>query len=175
MIGAEGERGVAGADDTVMSGTIEAVFVSLGGSGCRGSFVSTVTAATAGACTRAGVCARLGRVLVPGGVRPEEDEGLGDTAGFGERGRLLGVAGEEALFLALTFGLASVFVLVTDWDCLFFSTFSLDRALFSFSFSRSLSFFSFFFFSNGVELRLCCRCVMSGVLAETLQRSALCW
>ncbi len=28
---------------------------------------------------------------------------------------------------------------------------------------------------TSVELRLCWRCVMSGVLAETLQRSALCW
>lgn len=32
-------------------------------------------------------------------------------------------------------------------DCLFFSTFSFVRALLSFSFSRSLSFFSFLFLS----------------------------
>lgn len=42
---------------------------------------------------------------MPGGVRPEDEGGLGDTAGLGERGRLLGVAGDEALFLALRFGL----------------------------------------------------------------------
>lgn len=42
---------------------------------------------------------------MPGGVRPTDEGGLGDTAGLGERGRLLGVAGDEALFLALIFGL----------------------------------------------------------------------
>lgn len=42
---------------------------------------------------------------MPGGVRPEDEGGLGDTAGLGERGRLLGVTGDEALFLALRFGL----------------------------------------------------------------------
>lgn len=42
---------------------------------------------------------------MPGGVRPEDEGGLGDTAGLGERGRLLGVAGDEALFVALRFGL----------------------------------------------------------------------
>lgn len=117
-------------------------------------------------------------------------------------------------------------------DCLFFSTFSLLRALFSFSFSRSFSLFSFLFLSifvrqehnsdinfltfwwstgqrhrlkaikskqvrailqkvqkyltlstslwwivklTGVELRLCCRWVMSGVLDVTLQRSEQRW
>lgn len=38
------------------------------------------------------------------GVRPEEEEdgGLGDTAGLGDRGRLLGGAGEETRPLGLT-------------------------------------------------------------------------
>lgn len=59
---------------------------------------------TEGGCTRAGVCARRGRVLDVEGVRPEEDvdEGLGDTAGLGDRGRLLGGAGEETRLLGLT-------------------------------------------------------------------------
>lgn len=59
---------------------------------------------TAGGCTRAGVCARRGRVLVPGGVRPEVDvdRGLGDMAGLGDRGRLLGGAGEETRLFGLT-------------------------------------------------------------------------
>lgn len=62
-----------------------------------------MTVLTAGACTRAGVCARRGRVLVAG-VRPEEevDGGLGDTAGLGDRGRLLEGAGEETRLLGLT-------------------------------------------------------------------------
>ncbi len=42
---------------------------------------------------------------MPGGVRPADEGGLRDTAGLGERGRLLVVAGDEALFLALIFGL----------------------------------------------------------------------
>lgn len=62
-----------------------------------------MTVLTEGACTRAGVCARRGRVLVVVGVRPEEevDGGLGDTAGLGDRGRLLGGAGEETRLLGL--------------------------------------------------------------------------
>lgn len=75
------------------------LFVSLGVLAWPGSFVSTATAATAGGCTRAGVWARLGRVLVPGGVRPE-DEGV-----LGERGRLLDGAGDDCLFLGFVFGL----------------------------------------------------------------------
>lgn len=43
--------------------------------------------------------------------------------------------------------LGSGLCLMLGRDCLFFSTFSLVRALFSFSFSRSLSFFSFLFLS----------------------------
>lgn len=117
----------------------------------------------------------MGLVLVPGGVRPEDEGVLEDTVGLGERGRLLGVAGDDVLFLGFIFELLSVVVLVMDSDCLFFCTFSLVKALFSFMFSLSLSFFSFFFFSSGAELRLGWRCVMSGVLAETLQRSVLCW
>lgn len=63
-----------------------------------------MTVLTAGACTRAGVCARRGRVLVAGGVRPEEevDGGLGDKAGPGDRGRLLEGTGEETRLLGLT-------------------------------------------------------------------------
>lgn len=63
-----------------------------------------MTVLTEGGCTRAGVCARRGRVLVVGGVRPEEevDEGLVDTPGLGDRGRLLGGAGEETRLLGLT-------------------------------------------------------------------------
>lgn len=41
---------------------------------------------------------------MPGGVRLEEelDGGLGGTAGLGDRGRLLGGAGEETRLLGLT-------------------------------------------------------------------------
>lgn len=68
----------------------------------------------AGGCTRAGVCARLGRLLVPGGVRPEVemDGGLGDMAGLGDRGRLLGGAGEETRLLGLTFALKKIQVCI---------------------------------------------------------------
>lgn len=59
---------------------------------------------TEGGCTRAGVCARRGRVLPVEGILPEEeaDRGLGDTAGLGDRGRLLEGAGEETRLLGLT-------------------------------------------------------------------------
>lgn len=126
----------------------------------------------------------MGRVLVP---EPEAGGGVFLPAGVleapagtsGDRGRLFGAAGDGGLFLGfgvLVSGLDLWMVVVGDAVCLFFCTLSLVSAFFSFSFSRSLSFFSFFFLSTGVEFRRRWRCVMSGVLAEeTLQRSAALW
>lgn len=177
------EGGVTGAEDTTMAGTLLEFFFSSGVSGCWGSWpVSTVTAVTVWGCTLAGVWARLGRVLVPGGgvflpVGVLEAAAFAGTSG--DKGRLLGAAGDGGLFLGfgvLVSGLDLWFRLVGDAVCRFFCTFSFVRAFFSFSFSLSLSFFSFFFLSTGVEFRLRWRWVMSGVLAEeTLQRSALLW
>lgn len=74
-------------------------------SGCWGSWpVSTVTAETAWGCTLAGVWARFGRVLVPGGGGVFLPEGVfaAPAAGTnGDRGRLLGAAGDGGLFLGL--------------------------------------------------------------------------
>lgn len=124
--------------------------------------------------TLAGVRALLGRALgVEGLGRPEGGLGLGETAGQGEEGLPLGVEGELGRCLDKGLGLGSGLCLMLGKDCLFFRTLSLERAFFSFSFSRSLSFFSFFFLSMGVESRL--RWVMSGVLEVTLQRSEQRW
>lgn len=164
-----------------MAGTLPEVFFSSGVSGCWGSWlVSTVTAATVWGCTLAGVWARLGLVLVPGGGVFLPVGVLAAAAGTkGDNGRLLGAAGDGGLFLGfgvLVSGLDLWVIVVGDAVCLFFCTFSFVRALFSFSFSLSLSFFSFFFLSTGVEFRRRWRWVMSGVLAEeTLQRSAVFW
>lgn len=115
-----------------------------------------------------------GGVFFPAGVLEAAAAGTS-----GDSGRLFGAAGDGGLFLSfgvLASGLDLWMVVEGDVVCLLFCTLSLLRALFSFSFSRSLSFFSFFFLSTGVEFRLRCRWVMSGVLAEdTLQRSALLW
>lgn len=53
------------------------------------------------------------------GVRPEEEEdgGLGDTAGLGDRGRLLGGAGEETRPLGLTLVLKKKRTRETSKDC----------------------------------------------------------
>lgn len=180
MLGAEGvapdttggliDGGETIAEETTMAGTVEEIFFSSGTSGCWFSLpVSTVTVVTAWGCTLAGVCARLGRVLVP------EPEVGGATNG--DRGQLLGVAGDGGLFLGfwvLVSGLDLWMVAVGDVVSLFLCTLSFASAFFSFSFSLSLSFFSFFFLSTGVVLIRRCRCVMSGVLAdESLQRSAV--
>lgn len=154
------EGALVGAPDTDMAGTLAVLLAASGVSGRLASFlVSTVTAETVCGGILAGVWERLGRVLAPDEVRPV-DGGLGlvleVVVGQGERGLLLEGPGDEVLFLGLT-ALSSVFVLGMERDCLFFIPFSFVRALFSFSFSLSLSFFSFVFFSAGVEWRLCWR------------------
>lgn len=70
-------------------------------SGCWGSWpVSTATAVTVWGCTLAGVWARLGLVLVPGGGVFLPVGVLEAAAGTkGDKGRLLGAAGEGGLFL----------------------------------------------------------------------------
>lgn len=137
--------------------------------------------------TLAGVWARFGLLLVPGGVFLPGGVLAAATGTKGDRGRLLGAAGDGALVLALGVllggrqvraglgpleplrgpGLApgsrpasglprwyllSALDLCTaapgDAVCLLFWTASFVRALLSFSFSRSLSFFSFFFLST---------------------------
>lgn len=123
----------------------------------------------------------MGRGLAPpwGVLLPAEEGAVlgaaGGGGGQGDRGRLLGAAGDGGLCLgfgALDSGLDLV---GAGWVGFFFRTFSLERAFFSFSFSLSLSFFSFFFFSIGAEFRLRGLWVMSGVLADTLQRSGAIW
>lgn len=141
-------------------------------------------ASTAGAWgwTLAGVWARLGRVLVPGGVFLPVGVLEAAAGTSGDRGRLLGAAGDGALFLGLgvlrrsrrrraeslrptwsgSEPAASCWYLVSGRDlcsvaalgdivCLLLWTASFVRAFFSFSFSRSLSFFSFFFLSTFKE------------------------
>lgn len=124
--------------------------------------------------TLAGVLGLLGLALGVDGL-PREDGGRGEPAGLGEEVLLFCRAGEAVRCLDRGLGLGSVLCLMLGMDCRFFRTFSFVRAFFSFSFSRSLSLFSFLFLSIGVELRLCWRWVMSGVLDVTLQRSAQRW
>lgn len=77
------------------------LFFSSGVSSCCGSLsLSTATAATVWGCTLAGVWARLGLVLVPGGGVFLPVGVLEAAAGTkGDNGRLLGAAGDGGLFL----------------------------------------------------------------------------
>lgn len=63
--------------------------------------VSTVTAVTVWGCTLAGVWARLGRVLVPGGgvFLPNRVLEAAAVGAMGDKGLLLGAAGDGGLFL----------------------------------------------------------------------------
>ena len=89
---------------TLKLGGQHSLFFSSAESGCWGSWpVSTATAVTVCGCTLAGVWARLGRVLVPVGVfLPvgvlEPDAAAAGTRG--DRGRLLGAAGDGGLFFS---------------------------------------------------------------------------
>lgn len=158
--------GVSGTDDTTMEGAGDDVFGSSGVAGLRVSLTfSTETGEAVRVSMRAGVLALLGRALGVLGLARAEG-GLGDTAGLGDDARPLGVIGDAARSLDNGLGLDSVLVFIAGMDCLFFSTFSLVRELFSFSFSLSLSFLSFLI---GVESRL--RCATSGVLVVTAQCS----
>lgn len=123
--------------------------------------------------TRAGVLARLGLALGvegPGLALAEPDRG--DCAGLADEVLPLVALGDAALWGK---GLASLLIFMAGMDCLFFKTLSLASALFSSSFSRSLSFFSFFRLSCGVESLRGVRWAMSGVLVVTLQRSEQRW
>lgn len=76
------------------------LFFSSGPAGCWGSWPVSMTAVTAGGWTRAGVWARLGLVLVPGGGVFLPAGVLEAAAGTsGDRGRLFGAAGDGGLFL----------------------------------------------------------------------------
>lgn len=167
--------GVVAAGDTMTTAATGEPFLSSGVAGLRGSLTLS---RGAGEDVRwsilAGVLARFGRLLGVDGL-PFADVGLGEAAGLGEAVLPLGVAGDEGRCLDKGLGLGSGLCLILGRDCLFLRTFSLLRALFSFSFCRSFSFFSFLFLSIGVELRLCCLWVMSGVLDVTLQRSEQRW
>lgn len=167
--------GEAAAEETTMAGSTGELFLSSGVAGLRGSFnLSRGAGEEVRWSILAGVLGLLGRLLGVDGL-PRADGGLGEAAGLGEAVLPLGVAGDDGRCLDKGLGLGSGLCLMLGRDCLFLSTFSLVRALFSFSFSRSLSFFSFLFLSIGVELLLCWRWVMSGVLDVTLQRSAQRW
>lgn len=178
-----------------MASVEDAVFLSSGVAGLQGSFTRSRGAGEEVRwSTLAGVLGLLGRLLGVDGL-PRVEGGLGEAAGLGEAVLPLGVTGEDVLPFSVTgeavlplgvagdagrcldkgLGLGSGLCLRLGRDCLFFSTFSLVMALFSISFSRSLSFFSFLVLSRGVELRLCWRWVMSGVLDVTLQRSEQRW
>lgn len=173
VIGVLGEEGVTEAEDTTVAGTAGEPLLFSGVEDLRGSLALSKEM---GEDVRlwtilAGVLALLGLALgVEGLPRAAWGLGLGEPAGLGDVVLPLGVPGEEGR-LDKGLGLGSGLCLILGRDCLFFNTFSLVRAIFSFSFSRSLSFFSFLFLSRGAELRLCWRCVMSGVLEVTLQRS----
>lgn len=76
------------------------LFFSSGPAGCWGSWPVSTTAVTAGGWTLAGVWARLGLVLVPGGGVFLPAGVLEAAAGTsGDRGRLFGAAGDGGLFL----------------------------------------------------------------------------